>query len=281
VNCRQFEEQITSAVDQYLQGDDRKEFYDHAFRCPQCRRAFERERFVKSLVQKHLRIVQTPREISHAIVAETGSTDPDVLLHNFHPPSSRSHRAARYALAAAAVVVFGFLVVSRPSPESSPLSAHRADVIARSASMYAGLLAGWMKPQITSAEPEVLEAFFAGKTGFPVHVHTLRDYTPVGALLNEASGVPLAHLVYTFNGNTVYIYQTCWYTVQDGRKLKIPDQVMKTLRAGHPYIDESLDGRTFILWTEGKTLCGAIARMDQQDLLSYLPLTEASLSGAP
>jgi len=280
VNCRQFEEQITSAVDQYLQGDDRKEFYDHAFRCPQCRKAFERERFIKTLLQRRLRIVQTPHEISHAIVAETGSTDPDALLHSLQAPSPRSHRTARFFLAVAAVFVLGFLVVSSPSPDSSPLSAQRADVIAQSAAMYAGLLAGWMKPQISSAEPEVLEAFFEGKTGFPVHVHSLRDYTPVGALLNEASGVPLAHLVYTSNGKTVYIYQTCWNTVQDGRKLKIPDQVKKTLCAGRPYIDESFDGRTFILWTEGRTLCGAIARMGQQDLLSHLPLAEASLPGA-
>ncbi len=277
MNCQEFEEHITPAVDQYLQGSEKSSFHDHASRCPQCRRAFEAERFVKTFVQKRLHIVHTPRAVTDSIMEGTRTRVPGVLSPMTRWQPFRQPASLRYLIAAAATVVVAYLFFSVPAPDATLLPAARADVLSQSALTYAGILAGQLKPQIESPRPEVLEAFFSGKTGFPVHVPDVRDYTPVGALLNETSGVPLAHLVYAGGGNTVYIYQTCWTTVQDGQKLDLPERIKDILRTGRPYVEEDADGRTLVLWTEGRTLCGAIAQMHKQDLLSHLPLAQASL----
>jgi hypothetical protein len=153
----------------------------------------------------------------------------------------------------------------------------RSDVFAQSVVTYAGVLGGQMKPEIESAEPEVLQAFFEGKTAFPVRVHNVHDFTPVGAMVHESAGVPLAQVLYSGEGATVYVYQTCWRTVQDGRKLNLPDHILTTLRRGESYAEENADGQTMVLWTEGRTLCGAVANMHKQHLLAHLdvvPVTD-------
>jgi hypothetical protein len=274
VNCQEFDERITPAVDQRLQADDVAAFREHAGQCPGCRRAYEAELAVKTFIRQRMHLVRMPGSVTASIIDRLGSTTSAGTPLSFIRETPRSYR---YMFAAAAVLFLAYLVSSPFLADHSFSSRMRADVFAQSVVTYAGVLGGQMKPEIESAQPEVLLAFFEGKTAFPVRVHNVRDFTPVGAMMHESAGVPLAQVLYSGEGATVYVYQTCWRTVQDGRKLNLPDHILTTLRKGESYVEENADGQTMVLWTEGRTLCGAVANMHKQHLLAHLdvvPVTD-------
>jgi hypothetical protein len=270
VNCEEFDEQITPAVDERLRADEAAAFRGHASVCPGCRRAYEAELFTRNFIRQRMRMVRTPGSVAAAIVdrlaPERTSVTP-ALFRRWNPSVYRS------VLAAAAIVAAVYLI-SSPGFSDDPSSPHmREDVFAQSIVTYAGVIGGQMKPDVESARPDVLQAFFTGKTTFPVRIHAVRDFSPIGAMLHESGGVPLAQVLYNAGSTTVYVYQTCWQTVQDGRKLQLPAHILSALRNGSPYVEENADGQTMVLWTEGQTLCGAVANMQKQDLLAHLDVS--------
>jgi len=67
VNCQEFDQQITPAVDHYLDSSEETSFNEHAFCCPHCRRAYEAERVTKELIHVYVRMVKTPDFVSRAV----------------------------------------------------------------------------------------------------------------------------------------------------------------------------------------------------------------------
>ena len=67
MNCQEFDQQITPAVDHYLDSSEESSFNEHAFRCLHCRRAYEAERITKELIHVLVRMVKTPDFLSSAI----------------------------------------------------------------------------------------------------------------------------------------------------------------------------------------------------------------------
>ncbi len=272
MNCTEFDEQITPAVDDRLREDEAIAFRDHASVCPACRRSYEAELSTRNLIRQRVHMVRTPGSVAASIVdrlASERTAGTPAIFRRWSPSVYRS------VLAVAAVVAAVYLISSPGFSDDPGFPAMREDVFAHSIVTYAGVMGGQMKPDIESAHPDVLQAFFAGKTSFPVRVHTVRDFTPVGAMLHESGGVPLAQVLYNAGNTTVYVYQTCWQTVQDGRKLQLPTRILSALRSGSAYVEENADGQTMVLWTEGQTLCGAVADMHTQELLAHLDVAPA------
>lgn len=272
MNCTEFDEQITPAVDDRLRADEAVAFREHANACPACRRAYEAELFTRNFIRQRMRMVRTPGSVAASIVdrlAAEHTTRTPAIVQRWSPSVYRS------VIAIAAVVAAVYLISSPGFSDDPGVRVMREDVFAQSIVTYAGVMGGQMKPDIESAHPDVLQAFFAGKTSFPVRVHTVRDFTPIGAMIHESGGVPLAQVLYNAGKSTVYVYQTCWQTVQDGRKLQLPAHILSALRSGSPYVEENADGQTMVLWTEGRTLCGAVADMHKQELLAHLDVAPA------
>ena len=67
VNCQEFDQQITPAVDHYLDSSEESSFNEHAIRCLHCRRAYDAERITKELIQVHVKMVKTPDCVSRTI----------------------------------------------------------------------------------------------------------------------------------------------------------------------------------------------------------------------
>jgi hypothetical protein len=68
VNCQEFDQQITPAVDHYIDSSEESCFYEHAFRCLHCRCAYEAERITKELIHVHVKMVKTPDFVSRTIL---------------------------------------------------------------------------------------------------------------------------------------------------------------------------------------------------------------------
>lgn len=270
MNCNEFDELITPAVDDRLPAVKASAFHEHIANCPGCRRAYEAERSTRSFIRQRLPMVRTPGSVAAALVDRLAV---EQASRENRPPIHWSPTVTRTAFSLAAILTAFMLITSPKFLNDAGLPQMRDDVFAESIVTFAGVVGGQMTPDVVSTSPEVLQAFFTGKTSFPVRVHAVRECTPVGAMLHQSGGVPLAQVLYTSPAGTVYMYQTCWRTVQDGRRLHLPPHILATLRAGAPYVEENADGQTLVVWTEGRTLCGAVANMHKNELLAHLDVT--------
>ena len=274
MNCRECQDLITPAVDQCLGEDDRRRFAAHLEGCATCRRDYEMERRTKSLVQHRARMVTTPPDIAQALRAvidrEEASTRRVPWWQSIIPRSTVGP-----ALGLAAVLLA--LIVLWPSPEEPAPSLLQAslagpDIVRQSFANFERVLTGAIRPQLETSEPERVRSFFSGRTTFPVLVPLTRHCTLVGAVLNEYGGVPLAHTLYRHDGEIIYVYQTCWQTVRRGSPLVLPSGVQTAMEERGMYTETRTDGSTIAVWTDGRTLCAAVAHMDRDRLLECLEI---------
>jgi hypothetical protein len=281
VKCKEFQEQISAAVDRYLAKVEMDSFVEHAGRCPACRHEYELELTTNLVVHNRARMVRVPPTVQENILKsldreespQRGSPFASLLRRPYVKP------AVAFAVTAVAVALF----VTRPTgeriPAGTPLEASMIgkDVIRQSVSNFHGVLNGSIRPQIVSSEPEELKGFFTGKTEFPVLVPAMGEWMLVGGVVNEHAGNRLAHVVYRHDDTIMYMYQVCWETVQKGEQLDMSAVVREDLLHSGWYTGVEPDGEAIIAWTHGKTLCVAVARMDRARLLTCLRSMESPL----
>jgi len=284
VNCKDFQESITDAVDAYLSEAKMKQFLDHANACSPCRSEYEAEASTKRFVTMHARMVDTPASVKRAILDRLG--EESVVPPIPTPPSwfSRLVNALRVrpTLAIALGMLALLVIVSQIlQPPARVAIAAGNNVLLQSMENYRAVLAGNITPQVASSEPASVRKLFKDRTEFPVHVPKLRHCTLVGGVLNAYEGTPLAHVVYRRGETLIYMYQTCWKTVQEGKSLMVPDQVKESLHKTGWYTERLGDGQTMALWVRGGTLCAAIAQTDPEELIACVTAEEADGISAP
>jgi anti-sigma factor RsiW len=145
-------------------------------------------------------------------------------------------------------------------------------VIAQSLVNYQRVLNGMIAPQKVTADAEEIRAYCGDRTTFPILVPRTQDWALVGAAVSEHQGVPLAHLVYRNDAGTLYVFETCWKTVQRGEKLCIPEEVRAQLLATGWYAAELADGESMVLWATERTLCAAVTHMPKDELRNRMVL---------
>jgi anti-sigma factor (TIGR02949 family) len=265
VDCREFLENVTSAVDERLPADLKAAFAHHMTACPECGKEYRLEAAVKSLVRSRCRKMETPPGIKSRLTATlsaapTPAHNSSSWLDFFRRPYIRP--ALGVAVAAVAVLFYALL------PQNTPFSP--GNVIAQSLDNYQGVMSGRIKPQVVSDKPETVLGFFVGKTEFTVLVPKLKSCSLVGGVLNDYSGVPLAHVVYTHENDLIYMYQACWESVLSGEKLRLPDSVVSELKRTGWFVETVPDGNTVVLWCKGNTLCSAVSHMEKSQLVACL-----------
>jgi anti-sigma factor (TIGR02949 family) len=280
VDCAEFQEQVSAAVDERLPQDVMSAFMKHAGLCPGCRYEYTMQSAVKILVRKRIRNVETPSGLRNRVTSQ-------ILGENSH--SSRREEwswrelfarpyvrpAIAFALTAVAVVLY----FSAPPEKSSGIqraSLSAGSVIVQSLDNYQAVMNGRITPQVVSDQPESVLTFFSGKTEFPVLVPRLKSCNLVGGVLNDYSGVPLAHVVYTHDKDLIYMYQACWDKVIAGDVLNLPPRVIDTLNETGWFVETQSDGNTIALWRKGKTLCSAVSRMAKGELVACLTAEESA-----
>lgn len=284
MNCRDFQEHITDAVDTHLSEAEMKQFLDHANACPSCRTEYEAEASTKRFLTLHARMVDTPASLKRTIldrleqesVALPASAAPWSFAQVVN--SLRLRPSLSLALAALVLVI---VIVQVVQPPSRVAIAAGNNVLMQSMENYRAVLAGNITPQVASSDPANVRKLFDGMTTFPVHVPRLRHCTLVGGVLNSYEGTPLAHVVYKHGEKLIYVYQTCWSTVQEGKNLMVPDQVKDSLRKTGWYTETLEDGQTMALWVRGGTLCAAVAQADRDELIACVTAEESDTVPAP
>jgi anti-sigma factor RsiW len=280
VNCKEFQEHVTEAVDRQLPGDRMQAFLSHAGACPSCRDAFEVEKLTKTVVCSRLKVISTPPRVVASISArlreEQASPAGSIRTWWQRLGTSIFFRPA----IAFAVGVIAILFIVRNSTDhtltQASLTPALGNVIEQSMTNYLAVVRGTILPQIVVHEPEQMLDFFRGKTEFPVLVPRMKECELVGGVANEYAGVRLAHVVYRHDREVVYIYQACWEEVQKGERIHLPPDVRNQLKATGWYSSSQADGYSVVLWTKGRTLCSAVAHMPKEQLLACLTDGESS-----
>lgn len=268
MNCKEFQELISAAVDLRLPDDGLAAFKDHSVRCSACRFEYEAEASTKLFVRSRTKRVRTPAslalQISEQIGREASAGHPSWIAELLGKPLVKP--AIGFALAFVTVLLL--LQDSMHVGPTTQAAFGSTDVILQSLMNHRSMLSGEMKPQFASSEPAQLAGFFSGITEYSVLLPRLKDCRLVGGVQNEFAGTKLAHIVYQHNNEIVYIYQTCWATVKRGEKLHLPDDVKDELLRSGWFSATQPDGRSIVLWTKGRTLCAAVARMSKEDLFA-------------
>jgi len=273
VDCQQFQQLITSAVDQRLCKEELEAFVDHAAKCNTCRYEYEAESAVKTLVRSHLKMVPTPPALRESVSSRIH------LVNCDHAPTMSSQPPARsVALSVVRPVLGGGLVLVAvmafmfwpfgigPAPRT-PLS---SDVQTESVANFHAVLAGVMQPQVVSDLPDQVREFLSDKTDFPAQVPALKKCTLVGASANEYHGMKLAHVVYTHAGQLIYMFQAPYDRVLAGDGLAISDEAREHLASAASFASVAPGGDTVIFWVLGNTLCVAVSKIDPKELSDTL-----------
>jgi mycothiol system anti-sigma-R factor len=261
VECKKFQEQITAAVDDALTEQERQELDAHLRQCPACTSSYAAEAATRSLLKTRCKRMRAPGHVLHTITMqldaeplEERSRFKELLGSIYFRP------AIAFAFACMAIV---FLVNND--------SIKRTNVMKQAFSNYRAVLRGEIKPQMLSSNVEQVQRFFSGKTEFPAFVPTMNGCTLVGGVVNEVSGKTLAHVVFNHHGSElVYVYEACWETVQQGELFHLSKEIQDQVRSGEPYVATDAQGCTVVLWQKNKTLCSAVAKLDQETLLACL-----------
>jgi predicted anti-sigma-YlaC factor YlaD len=272
VNCNEFQDHISEAVDRYLKGMERELFDEHARICSHCRSAYHEEVGTKTVVRHRMQLVVTPAAVLAAVLDGLQEEARDATRH-----ASSSWRDILYSPilrpALVVMVLTAVVVTVWTSPDSlihwsGPIS--DTDVIQQSLTNYHAAIGGGIVPDVVSSEPRRLEGFFEGKTTFPVLVPALRECTLVGGTLNDRDGMKVAHVLYDHHSRLIYMYQVCLETAMRGEKLSLSGPVRGELERTGWFTQTYPDGDALVLWKRGSTLCAAVAQMDPKDLMSCL-----------
>ena len=279
MNCKEFQEFISTAVDLRLTDDELTAFKVHSINCPPCRFEYEAEAATKLVIRSHARRTPAPAHIVLRITEQLGQEPPtggmSWIVDFFKKPLVKPALGFTLALVVVLFLLRGS-TTNNPSTEAAFVS---NDVILQSLMNHRAVVDGEIKPQLGSNEPAQLASLFSGITDYSVHLPKMKDCRLVGGVQNEFAGTKLAHIVYEHNNEVVYIYQACWATVMKGEKLCIPDEAKAELNSTGWFSRTQPDGRTVVLWKKGRTLCAAVARMSKEDLIACLESDEKKEPG--
>ncbi len=273
MNCEEFEERISAAVDRRLQRQEMQHFEEHARRCASCTRQYEDERSTKTFLVQHTRMVPVPADLQRSIATlierEAGGaeTPRSGLLRFMQAPLTR----AAFAFGLTAVLLGAFLARYLEPTESSPIvtaGLGANNVVRQSVDDFHKILRGEIAPQRTSAESVDLQDFFSGQTSFPVLVPVMKECTLVGGVLQDYNGMRLAHVVYRAGDDLISVYQVCWETVQEGKALDLTPEAKAELLKGGWYTPYPAGNDAVVLWRHGRTLCVAVSHIALERLLA-------------
>ena len=273
MNCSDANALFGDALDGELTPDIRSALFDHLRVCLSCRKAFELESITKAFVQHNYPRTTTPPETVRSIVSaiEREAQTPASIVTWVHEIFT-TRRLIPALVASVAIAVF---LVFFDQPLETPLlesDAHTAsnDVIFQSLQNFARLEKGELKPARIATKAEDVHNYL-DSTGMDFAVINPMDCCKsYAASTSEYDGVKLAHVVYTLEGDVMYVYQVRKTHVLDGSTLVMPPAARTSLQKTGWYTDPHHPDCNVVLWISDETLCVAVSSMKKDEMLALL-----------
>lgn len=286
MNCLEFRQRITPAVDQYLGDDLLGSFLEHARKCPPCRNEYELELSVKKLVRSRVKMKRTPPAVGSCVL--------DALAREERLPWFRSKvwwqlagerplmkPAIAFAFTCIAVIVMTTAPETTTPWKPAASSLLPLDFIAQSSANYQKAAHGLLTPEMLTTDAEVVRGFLGHKAAFPVQVPVIRDWSLVGGGVNDQGETRQVHLIYRNAAGTLYLYEACWKTVQRGEKIILPPAVQRSLASTGWYTQDLENGEALVMWATDRTLCAAVSNLPKDMLQQRLRASTVSSGITP
>lgn len=273
MNCSEANELFGDAIDGVAPSISRNVVSEHLRICPTCRRSYELEVVAKAVVKSSCHHFAVPTSIVQIIVAAIEQeTRKSTAFLSWTQEIFTTRRLIPTLLASTAIALF-LILFSQQSGISVPESdAHTAsnDVIFQSLQNFARLQKGEFLPaRIATKAEDVHQYLDSSGMDFAV-VHTMDCCKSYGATLSEYDGIKLAHVVYTLDGDVMYVYQVKKANVLEGSSLVIPPAARTALKKTGWYTDPNHPDCNVVLWISNETLCAAVSSMKKDEMLAML-----------
>lgn len=268
MDCREFQELISEAVDNRLRSDVQSHFATHATLCPPCRSEFEVEQITKSVVQKNVLHRSVPGELYYSVLKSVreSSSSSRSWLSAFFGEAFLNPAVALVALLMVAVGAVSLLQKNNAIPISND-----KNIIVQSLNNYSAAMTGMFKPTLVSHDPSDVKDYLAKETSFEVNVATLEGCDWCGGFLSDFDGVKLAHVVYKIGGEgLLYVYQVDMNEAIHGNKIGLPENAKAALAKTGWYFEQTNDKCNVVLWRHKNTLCAAVSRIDKDKMVALL-----------
>jgi hypothetical protein len=257
VNCKEFQESISPAVDQCLSNSAAEQFHAHARRCSPCRCEYELDLTTKLVVRAHVCPVRTPSVVAVAVMRSLdreGARSRFVSRYWWRRQWERPVTRPLLALAASSALVFSLVDPFRPSAPASG-----RDLIEQSVMSHRAVLGGTGAARFAADRPPALRAYFASRIGFPVHIPVLAHSALIGGAVDEVAGVPYAQVVYQAGGGMITMFQVSWDAVREGKRLCLPVRAAAPLRETGWFCESLPGGGSVVVRAWGGTLCAIVS----------------------
>ena len=209
------------------------------------------------------------RLVSQAIEREEKRPAPILAWVHEAFPIRRLIPALVASVAIAVFLVFFDQPLETPLLESDAHTASN-DVIFQSLQNFARLEKGELKPaRIASRAEDVHNYLDSTGTDFAV-VHPMDCCRSYGVATSEYDGVKLAHIVYTLDGDVMYVYQVRKAQVLEGSALVMPPAARTSLQKTGWYTDPHHPRCNVVVWISNETLCVAVSSMKKDEMLAML-----------
>lgn len=252
MDCKYAKQFMTPWIDRELHASTGQELMHHLEGCPDCRREFELERRLKTVLTEKLPRVSAPPYLYQRILNALET-----------PPASRTWRerlqeillvrpALKFGALAALLIltVTAPLVYSRfhaPPPLITDLVQHHA----------------MCAIQVVSNQPDEIRTWFQDQLSFAVVAPRFDQVHPrlLGAYLCQVANRKLAYLVYDVNGTRMSV------CMLDGSSLDL-DRLKRVQMKNAQFYTATYHDQNLVLWYDGDRICSLIGPMKQEDLLA-------------
>ncbi|HTX17713.1 MAG TPA: zf-HC2 domain-containing protein [Bacteroidota bacterium] len=268
MDCQEFRELISDAVDERLGPGYRRTFADHAGSCRNCRNEFELERITKQVIRTRVRPATAPAEVYESLRSTIRRSPSNsqgwlgiIFGGEFLNPA--------VALVALLVIVVGAISLLQKN-NAIPLSTEK-NIIAQSINNYTATMAGILKPELVSHDPDDIKDYLSKDTPFDVSVVTLDGCDWCGGVLSNVNGVRLVHVVYKIGGEGIlYVYQVNLQEAMRGERVGLPEHAKSVLAKTGWYCEQTPEGCNVVLWRHKNTLCAAVSKIEKGKMIALL-----------
>jgi anti-sigma factor RsiW len=246
-DARHYGEELQDLLDGRLAEPRRSEVAAHVEGCARCQRELEALRWVKAEVPKHVGDAELPAELSSRIRAGLDAAD---RRSRWSVPR-RAWIAGAVAAAALLLVFFrGHKSVPFPSLVAADFRAYDT---------------GAVKLDIESADPKVIEAYFARNgIDFETRVFDLgmMQYQLVGGRVHRLDGRRSALFAYRGPGDTSLVCQ-----MYEGRVDELPPTDDVREHNGIRFYVHGSENLTLVFWQEGEVVCVLASDAGREDVV--------------
>ena len=268
MDCREFQELISEAVDDRLRAGHRQHFSDHASACPSCRSEFEMEQIAKGVVRTRFRHETIPTETLASVLTSVraSASSSSSWLSSIFGEAFLNPAVALVALLVVAVGAISLLQKNNAIPIST-----EKNIIAQSINNYTAAMTGLLKPDLVSHDPNDVKDYLSKDTPFEVSVASLDGCDWCGGVLSNVNGIRLVHVVYKIGGEGIlYVYQVDLNEAMHGNTVGLPENAKAVLAKTGWFLEQTPDLCNVVLWRHKNTLCAAVSKMDRAKMVALL-----------